>query len=48
MKGDIPIFTRYAHSSAIYKNKIVYFGGEEEYKDKYLLDDVRIFDTETF
>ena len=50
MKGDIPIFTRYAHSSAIYKNKIVFFGGEEEsdlYKDKYLLDDVNIFNTET-
>ena len=50
MKGDIPIFTRYAHSSAIYKNKIVFFGGEEEsdlYKDKYLLDDVNIFNPET-
>lgn len=30
MKGDVPLFTRSGHSSAIYKKKIVIFGGEED------------------
>jgi len=30
MKGEIPKFTRSSHSSAIYKKKIIIFGGEED------------------